>query len=422
MRVACIGNMNNNMFSLVRFLRRKGIAADLLRLSNENLHGLLHFHPRNDTFNSNDLQFVRDLEWGDASTFYSATPAQIRTDLGGYDVLIGCGAAPAFLIRAGLTLDLFLSYGADLYQLPFLDAPSEYLPAMEDRPDGVHVSSPARILKRHDPEDAIVIDRLRQAHAQAAGLAACRKVVSRNPRADAILAKCGFRGERLACDQPIVFTQDFNPVTMLDLRCKSPMAPMMEALRARHRFMVFHHARHVWRNPMDAYSAKGNDVLVRGFAAFASSAEAPDSCLVMLEYGPEVEATRALVAELGISERVVWLPTLPRRDIFACLSWCDVGAAEFSGGWLTGGCIVEPLAMGLPLLSNRDDARYSGDYPTLYPMMNVSTPDAVAAALAALARSPEQRAEMGEAGRQWLERHIIRDSLDRICSATGLPL
>lgn len=420
-RIACIGNMNNNNFALVRFLRDEGYEADLLRLSNETLPELQHFHPCADTFDPRPLEWCRDLDWGNMDTLARVTPQQIRHDLGGYDVLLGCGAAPAFLHKAGLKLDIFLSYGSDLFELPFYSPKDEFTPDFEDTQGATHLSVPPFVLSHSNPQQMSMVLWLRYHRAQAQGIASSSHVVSRHPRTDAILTKLGFTGRRLQCDQPIIYTPHFNPDAIVGQQRLSPLYETMAGLRRRHSLLVFHHARHIWHSQVDAYSAKGNDILVRGFASFVSTPAGAEAGLVMAEYGPDVGHTRALVDQLGITDRVSWVPLMARRDIMVCLGMADVAASEFTHGWLTGGCIFEPLAMGRPLLGYRDDDRYRDDYPELYPMLNAATPEQVAQALARCVADPEWAAAIGESGRRWFETYIIRKSLHSIIEAFDSP-
>ena len=118
-RVACIGNMNNNFFSLVRYLRDKGIDAHLLLRNNE----FKHFLPEADSYSADYLSYTHQLSWGHVTTWYTTSAHKIESDLREYDFLIGCGTVPAFLDKAGRNLDLFIPYGSDLYGFPFMRFP-----------------------------------------------------------------------------------------------------------------------------------------------------------------------------------------------------------------------------------------------------------------------------------------------------------
>ena len=51
MKIALIGNMNNNNFSLMRYFHDLGVNADLILMSDDGIGDLKHFHPSSDTWN-----------------------------------------------------------------------------------------------------------------------------------------------------------------------------------------------------------------------------------------------------------------------------------------------------------------------------------------------------------------------------------
>ena len=116
MRVACIGNMNNNVFSLVRFLPDRGIDAHLLILNND----LYRFDPLQDTYDLSFLEYKTYLSWGIPEKFSNVPRERIRQDLADYDFIIACGFSPAFIEKAGKEIDIFAPFGGDIYSLPFI--------------------------------------------------------------------------------------------------------------------------------------------------------------------------------------------------------------------------------------------------------------------------------------------------------------
>ena len=50
-KLALIGNMNNNNFSLLRYFRDAGVDAHLLLYNNDGQASCSHFRPQDDTFN-----------------------------------------------------------------------------------------------------------------------------------------------------------------------------------------------------------------------------------------------------------------------------------------------------------------------------------------------------------------------------------
>ena len=109
MRVALIGNMNNNYFSLMRYLRDAGVDAELLLFADE----LNHFLPENDTWDIDKWKlYIKQtkINGGALGQYFKMSAADIRREFEGYDYYIGCGFTPAYFYKAGMKLDLFTPY------------------------------------------------------------------------------------------------------------------------------------------------------------------------------------------------------------------------------------------------------------------------------------------------------------------------
>ena len=111
MKVAFLGNMNNNHFAMARFMRDRGVDAEVLLFDNDPDH----FHPSADSYDEDFATYCRTLTWGTPAHWLRTPTATIVRDVEPYDVLIGCGLAPAFLGRANRRLDVFVPHGADLH-------------------------------------------------------------------------------------------------------------------------------------------------------------------------------------------------------------------------------------------------------------------------------------------------------------------
>ena len=138
MKIALIGNMNNNNFTIMRYFRDLGVDAHLLLNSNDGRGGLSHFSPEADTWNfekwssfihqtdipnapvaafdfplsfalstRSNLRYLLNLQ---KSALGAVTRNKLRRTYGKYDLLIGSGASPAILARIGKALDIFYPY------------------------------------------------------------------------------------------------------------------------------------------------------------------------------------------------------------------------------------------------------------------------------------------------------------------------
>lgn len=373
--------MNNNFFSLVRYLRDRAVDADLILLHGE----AAHFHPANDTFALDYQVYTHRVSWGGSFAYSSVSASDVRRDLAEYDVLIACGSAPAYIHKAGRSVDLFIPYGGDILYEPFLRL--------------VH------------PRYQWSYGVYSMAQKQAIRKARAVSVDVTNDIVEEALAKLDIRDRRISFGIPMVYTGIYSPVAIESYYDRSHWYHEFKAIRERHDIVVFHHARHVWKTRDCLYSVKRNDKLVRGFAKFLRESFS-DACLILLEYGPDVNATQSLVEDLSIRDKVYWFPQMARKDLMVGLSLADIGTGEFNMSWLSCGTVYEVLAMGKPLLHFRNDELYKGLYPELYPLMNASTEMEIAELLERYSVDRAPYVAMGAAGREWLQKWAVDAPVD----------
>jgi len=148
---------------------------------------------------------------------------------------------------------------------------------------------------------------------------------------------------------------------------------------------------------------KGNDRLIRGFARFHQTAGGRSWRLVLMQWGPDVDKTRRLVAELGLQERVVWerlssKPLLRQRQRAA-----DVVADQFvMAGY--GASVLESMAAGKPVLMAPlpdADRYFPGDPP---PFLGATQPDQIAEVLSAVVDGQALSRQSAES-LAWVRRH-----------------
>jgi glycosyltransferase involved in cell wall biosynthesis len=79
----------------------------------------------------------------------------------------------------------------------------------------------------------------------------------------------------------------------------------------------------------------------------------------------------------------------------------DIVADQFTVGSY-GGSALEAMACERPLLINLSPERFAGRFTSFPPVMNVSEPAQIAAALTQLFEDREARARLGERAREWV--------------------
>lgn len=379
MRVACLGNMNHIFFSLTRFLRDRGIRADLLLFDNE----AAHFHPSCDTFDAAYKDFTHPLRWGSVQSFFLVSRKTIAQDLAPYDVLLGCGFAPAFCEAIGRRLDFFIPYGSDVELYPF----------------GV---SRRHWLKRYPGR---YIGKRQRRGVEHAHRIYCPDFHGPPRRA---LERLDVPFERRTCT-PVYFPL-YERIRESGLRQQLKWAPRFDEVREQYRFLVFSPTRQFWKlsHSLDYGDGKGNDLLIKGFARYVKNAGRRDVGLVLFEYGDDVPASKQLIADLGIGDQVHWFPTMPRREVMYGAALADVGADQFPGrdqNGAYGGAAIELMSLGKPVFgqlfySPEEFRRRSG--LAMPPLLNAVSFEQLADVLGELVDSPQTVAELGRQSRQWM--------------------
>jgi glycosyltransferase involved in cell wall biosynthesis len=112
---------------------------------------------------------------------------------------------------------------------------------------------------------------------------------------------------------------------------------------------VFCPSRHDWE-------IKGTDILLRAFALVAR--EQAGLQLVMASWGVDLERSRELAGELGITDRVRFIPAMHVHDLIRVAARASAIVDQFRYG-VFGGIAPTALAVGTPLVTHLDHAKSS---------------------------------------------------------------
>jgi glycosyltransferase involved in cell wall biosynthesis len=385
-KIACIGNMNNNLFNMTRYLRLEGYDVELFLLSDESAH----FHPSNDCFGNEYEKYTTQLEWGNAFSLEKASKNEICESLSGFGFYIGCGSTPAYFMKAGLKLDLFVPYGSDLYDSPFFRL--------------VH---PKRLLQRK-----------RFSAMQKLGIECTDNILldSANELFEKPLKKLSYSGRRLSSGIPMIYAPEYNEINLAKHGSSIDAYTKTRDLSSKNKLVIFQHSRHVWKTTSDPVSIKRNDKLLKALSSLVHDLKVTDVHLVTLEYGEDVQYSKELVKELGVEEYVTWLPKMSRRDLMACISLVDVVAGEFNLSWLSYGVVYEAMVACKPILHYRHDELYKDDYPELYPMLNARSEKEITEQLVKAYNDIEALINIGVNARRWYDKYVVSNSISVICN------
>lgn len=386
MTVAFLGNMNNNHFAMVRYLRDRGLDARLLLFDGEPDH----FHPSADAYDESYRSYCQTLSWGNP-VHWSRTPgATIAKDLAGYDVIVGCGFAPAYGLRAGRLIDVFAPFGADLHRS------TRYWPTYPRRLYGTWQA--VRYQRRAIPKCSVF-------HMELTNALYERRWAQ-------------YRGaaQRWYFGLPMVYTGMYTPEAVASHAGGTRWAREFRRIRERSDLLLLSHVRHVWGGRHGDPNQKGTDRLFRGVALLKRRHPGLKVNLITFEYGTRVSQSKSLVAKLGLDDSIHWFPISLRKDLMCGVLHADVVCSEFEHSWLSSGVVYEGLAMGKPVLGFRSDELYRERYPRLYPMMNARNAESICARLEEWLADPVRHREMGEEGRRWYAEMVVSPAIRQYVS------
>jgi hypothetical protein len=425
MKILIIGNMNNNGFAIMRYFRDIGADAYLLPFTNDGKQSLAHFKPEADTWNLERWSpFILYPVMSDG--IISALPApfdwlmMIWARLRGadperlvvplekkavsclfeqFDAVIGSGIAPAVFHRLGRRLDVFFPYSVGV----------EYLEVGEFTRLFANKRLRLPLLKMVQ-------------HFQKRGIKNTRFTLNAETGVtEEVLHRHGVRPLRLAI--PMVYNREGVPETPPSEEVRRAADKSSSALT------VLHHARLMWSSCAGEDSKYG-DWLFRGFAAARSRFPHSQVKILVVEYGPDVEPTKKLVAELGLTSHVEWLPKMSRRDLTWLISKVDIvfGQVLPAPRTLWGGTGWEALAYGRALMQGF--LFEEGEFSALFghpppPMLPVRTLGDVERHLIRAIENPEKLNKIGAEARIWFDQHngisLAKRWLDLLSSPEGGP-
>ena len=374
-RVACIGNMNNNMFSLVRYLRDFGVDAELLLYN----HELEHFLPQCDTLKNTNIPWIKKLNWGSPQSLFLTSSKRIKKNLNKYNVIVGCGLLPAFLTRAGLKLHIFAPYGGDLY-FPFW---------------------------KRCFFDWKILPKLIVGYYQIKGVynSDLCTIIPDNKLYREAIEKIGVKNYPLGI--PHLYSPEYSNLKPNSFKYSA----LFLELRKRYDILVFNHCRQLWKTLIDEASFKGNDIIIKGFAQYLKKSR-KKAALVLFEYGPDVQNSQRLINELGIQKNTIWLPKMPRKEIIFGLSLSDFGSDILVPIYwsTTNGTSAEVMMSGKPLFKNlpitpEEHKKFMLGRP-FPPILNVSSPEEIAHHLLRYESNPEPYKQLGKKAKEWFDRYM----------------
>ena len=374
--------MNNNFFALGRYLRDYGYSVCLFLFD----HNLDHFTPQCDTYDRTYASWVKKLTWGSADTFLKTRSEKIKSDLHGFNVIIGSGLSPAFLIKSKINIDIFIPYGSDIFE-----------------------ETHFRITK-----NPLRLASVNFAHFyQRKSLKKCNilNMTITNSLYENYIQKLMPDTERWFEGVPMVHAPTYDRLNVESYLNKTTSGKKFLNLRRTSDFLVISHMRQKWGGRCSDPNQKGNDILLLGWKKFVTNNPNVRSKLILFEYGDDVSKTKSLINKLNLNNHIYWEQKMSRNAIIPRLKLCDLVCGEFKHSWVGSGVIYEALVSEKPLLAYRNDSLYHDD---LYPILNANNPDKITEKLSLAVADQSYLRHLGIKGRKYYDDVIVGKTIEKV--------
>jgi glycosyltransferase involved in cell wall biosynthesis len=178
--------------------------------------------------------------------------------------------------------------------------------------------------------------------------------------------------------------------------------PMNTPLRGRlvdqhqSELILFAPSRHNW-------ALKGNDLLLKAFAR-CQQAYKGKLLLILSDWGQEVDRSKGLIEALGIGRSVLWTPPLNKMTLIEYYNAADIVLDQFTIGTF-GTVTPEAMACGKPVMLYFNREVHEWCYGDMPPVVSAGTEEQIFSELMALLGSRERRLAVGQASREWIVKH-----------------
>ena len=167
-----------------------------------------------------------------------------------------------------------------------------------------------------------------------------------------------------------------------------------EGLYKSHGLVFFTPSRHHWKE-------KGTDKMIRAFSKFAK--HNPDSLLVMVDWGTNIQESKELIRKVGIPPKNIrFVQPMPKKDLIDMYNEADVVLDQFTlGSW--GTATPEAMACEKPVIMYYDAEVINECFGSLPPILNAHETDEIYQRMEEC-RDPEVRRKTGMASREWVKK------------------
>jgi glycosyltransferase involved in cell wall biosynthesis len=144
---------------------------------------------------------------------------------------------------------------------------------------------------------------------------------------------------------------------------------------------------------------KGNDAFLKGFAQIHE--QHPEWRLLLCGWGPDLEKSKALVQELGLSSKISWLPLLSKTNLQRVQATVDM-VVDHAVKYAYGTSVLESMSTETPVFLRLWEGVDQFVEPP--PMLRYDDLSEIPEKLSYWLSNPEALKEQGKLSRSWLQR------------------
>lgn len=161
--------------------------------------------------------------------------------------------------------------------------------------------------------------------------------------------------------------------------------------------ILFAPARHDWRE-------KGTDKILHAFAQLRETINAR-VVLLTASWGRDIHTARDYIKNEGLDSEVIWMEPMPRTMLVDYYRAADVVLDQFTLGTYGGKALLEAMACGKPVITSFNHQIHTWCFTEMPPVCSASHEGEIYYWLMNLISDPQSRQEYGRRCRQWIEKY-----------------
>ena len=410
MRILHVGNIANNAYNNAKFLRRKGIEADVLCYNYTHIMGQPEwedaefegqpdeFEPRWELFDLGHFRrpswFIQDelqpgikkrRKWFKTQFFLERLLKEPTLLVKWWPKYLECRATHS-QPRPRLT-DVFRVYPhRKRFEQWF--AGYDIIQAYATEPIHAWMFAPERpcVAYEHGTMRQIPFEHSGRGRLLALAYRKASRVLITNPDVITVAQRLGLTNFQ------------FIPHPVDETKYRPRPTPLRDRLVHRYQtdLILFAPSRHNW-------ALKGNDSLIRAFARLRKGV-GRRAILILSDWGQEVDRSRTLIGALGLEPSVIWTLPLNKTKLIDYYNAADLVLDQFTLG-VFGTVTPEAMACGKPVVMHLDRQVHEWCFPEMPPVVTARSEEEIFARLMELSDDPGRRAAIGQAAREWVVKH-----------------